>query len=296
MINKVYDTIIEQFCVDDFYFENIRLRKPNGMFKTIDRDYDLFVLNNKRVLFFARLKDGLSDFDVVVELRASLNFAVDKLSLSPNKFIVCGANNDKLYFFNKYNDRLFVFDLQNNEGFDVIEYIENELSYDADEFDYDTLRSMRDSLILSNETKELSKSKEKIKTGADGKTFINKHGAWREASEINTQTLYLLTVFGGMFGVHLFYQKKRAKAALYLITYGLFGIGWFFDSLEILLGIYKDPEGKYLTPICNKLTGFATLLAGAVVFGLLGFGLMFLLEFFLEGSSNVIMSVFTNIQ
>lgn len=292
MKKKFYDLLINKFCLDDFCFENIRLEKPNGMFKTCYRDFDLIFFNSKRIVFFASLKEDVTETDAVVLLRASLNSLVDKLSLSLNKLIVCGANNNKVYFLNKYNDRLSVFDLRSDESLNFFECIENELSYATDEFDYDEIRYLSDVLSLSRSSKEPFKKNEKTKVSSDGSIYINKRGIWREASALDVETLFLLTVFGGMFGVHLFYQKKRAKGILYFITFGLFGIGWFFDSVELLLGTYKDSEGKYLIPIDNKWLGAALLVLGAIEFVLLGFLLMLLFKFVFEGSSEILLSLF----
>ena len=39
----------------------------------------------------------------------------------------------------------------------------------------------------------------------------------------------VLTILGGIFGIHKFYNKEIGWGILYLFTYGLFGIGWVFD-------------------------------------------------------------------
>ena len=46
---------------------------------------------------------------------------------------------------------------------------------------------------------------------------------------------FLLTIILGWTGAHLFYKGKNGRGVLYLFTIGLFGIGWFFDSLVVLL-------------------------------------------------------------
>lgn len=40
---------------------------------------------------------------------------------------------------------------------------------------------------------------------------------------------WILLVFLGYFGVHRFYQRKWVTAVIYLISGGLFGMGWLYD-------------------------------------------------------------------
>lgn len=44
----------------------------------------------------------------------------------------------------------------------------------------------------------------------------------------------LLCLFLGVFGVHKFYEGKFLLGVLYLLTGGLFGIGWFIDLIVLL--------------------------------------------------------------
>lgn len=44
-------------------------------------------------------------------------------------------------------------------------------------------------------------------------------------------TAYILCLFLGFLGVHKFYENKIGMGILYLLTGGLFGIGWFVDII-----------------------------------------------------------------
>ena len=58
----------------------------------------------------------------------------------------------------------------------------------------------------------------------------------------------LLCLFFGYLGIHRFYTKKIWTGILYLLTGGLFGIGWAVDFIIICVGGYADKQGKLVKP------------------------------------------------
>lgn len=56
-------------------------------------------------------------------------------------------------------------------------------------------------------------------------------------------TALVLCIFLGFFGAHQFYVGKAGMGILYLLTAGLFGIGWFVDIFRIAFGSFKDADG-----------------------------------------------------
>lgn len=57
----------------------------------------------------------------------------------------------------------------------------------------------------------------------------------------------LITLFGGLFGIHKFVEGKWKMGFLYLITGGLFGIGWVWDVCQCILALIKQSsENKAL--------------------------------------------------
>ncbi len=62
-------------------------------------------------------------------------------------------------------------------------------------------------------------------------------------SKKSKTTALLLCIFLGEFGIHKFYVGKAGMGILYLLTLGLFGIGWFIDIILIACGVFKDEFG-----------------------------------------------------
>ena len=50
----------------------------------------------------------------------------------------------------------------------------------------------------------------------------------------NKWVSFLLCVFLGYLGAHKFYEGRIGMGILYLLTIGLFGIGWFVDCIVLL--------------------------------------------------------------
>ncbi len=53
----------------------------------------------------------------------------------------------------------------------------------------------------------------------------------------------LLVLFLGILGIHRFYVGKVGTGLLFLITGGLFGIGWVIDLILIVCGVFRDRRG-----------------------------------------------------
>ncbi len=59
-------------------------------------------------------------------------------------------------------------------------------------------------------------------------------------------TLIICAIFG-LFGGHRFYVGKTKTGLLYLLTFGLGGIGWIIDMARILMGNFTDKDGQYIS-------------------------------------------------
>lgn len=66
-------------------------------------------------------------------------------------------------------------------------------------------------------------------------------------SKYNKTVVLVLCVLFGWLGVHRLYVGKIKSGILYLLTFGLCGLGWLIDILLILTDKFKDGNGNLLT-------------------------------------------------
>lgn len=279
---QVYEYLVEQFCFDRYYFEDVCLEMPDGFLKTRKRYFDLIIFNPKKILFFTEIPEKAGQEDIYHFLRAGLNCLCSKLSVSLHQVVACGIGNDEIFILNKYNDQVKSFDFSADGIKSFFECVHNEFSFGPVVFFCQDMAVFRDILFFSGGSTKSGQNTGNFMQSADGTMYIRKHGSWKEASEFDPETLFLSAVFGGFFGAHLFYQGKRIKGIFYLLSFGCLGFGWFFDCIEILLGVYRDPDGRYVAPLQSKLLGLLIFGAGLVFVFLLGKLFLFCTQSFLS--------------
>lgn len=86
-----------------------------------------------------------------------------------------------------------------------------------------------------------------VNTNTNTNTNVNSVGG-RTVSVKSKMVTLILCIFFGYFGVHCFYAGRIGRGILYLLTLGIFGLGWIFDIIQILRGKFTD---KYGLPIVN---------------------------------------------
>lgn len=67
-----------------------------------------------------------------------------------------------------------------------------------------------------------------------------------EVSEKKRLTALLLCFFFGALGIHRFYVGKIGTGILWLLTLGILDVGALIDFIMIIVGSFKDKEGKRL--------------------------------------------------
>ena len=65
-------------------------------------------------------------------------------------------------------------------------------------------------------------------------------------SDKDRWTALIICFFLGIFGGHQFYVGNIGKGLLYVFTCGLFCIGWLIDIICLLMGTFKDSNGRVL--------------------------------------------------
>lgn len=71
-------------------------------------------------------------------------------------------------------------------------------------------------------------------SNANSNVNQNLGDAYAASRKRNKWVAFLLCLFLGYLGAHKFYEGKSGKGVLYLLTVGLFGIGWIIDCIALL--------------------------------------------------------------
>lgn len=69
---------------------------------------------------------------------------------------------------------------------------------------------------------------------------LNNMGLMPGVSKKSKMVALLLCIFLGGLGAHKFYVGKTGMGIIYLLTVGLFGIGWIIDIILIATGSFRD--------------------------------------------------------
>ena len=81
---------------------------------------------------------------------------------------------------------------------------------------------------------------EEVKSDRTGNVIINNNNSVNNSAGIryghccNKWVALLLCLFFGFIGAHKFYEGKIGTGLLYIITFGVFGLGWLIDVFNIL--------------------------------------------------------------
>ena len=86
------------------------------------------------------------------------------------------------------------------------------------------LKSAQPNVVINNSN---------MSSNTNTNTNINNAHGYKKV--LNKWVAFLLCFFLGYLGAHKFYEGRIGSGILYLLTFGLFGIGWFIDCIVLLL-------------------------------------------------------------
>lgn len=104
--------------------------------------------------------------------------------------------------------------------------------------------------------------------GYQNQSYQNQWNNYNDASGFKSQAIALvLNFFLGTLGVHRFYLGKIGTGIIWLLTLGVFGIGYFVDFIRLLFNKMKDKKGRPLI-LCSigLRVLFAILAVGMIIF------------------------------
>lgn len=88
---------------------------------------------------------------------------------------------------------------------------------------------------------------------------------FRRASEKDSEHIFRLCLFGGVFGLHRFATGRWFTGLVYLLTCGVFLVGWLTDLLQLFMGTAKDKHGFLICPLQDKSKKLLVLPIGIII-------------------------------
>ena len=95
-------------------------------------------------------------------------------------------------------------------------------------------------IVINNTSNSSSSSSAYASASAYG------HGR-RTTSPKSKMVSLILSIFLGYLGVHRFYVGKVGTGIIWLLTGGVFCIGWLYDIIKIASGTFRDGAGRIIS-------------------------------------------------
>lgn len=80
--------------------------------------------------------------------------------------------------------------------------------------------------------------------------------------KINPIAYFIITLLFGCLGIHKFIDCKIGAGVLYLLTGGVFGIGWLIDTVKALIMLIKGEPSNEPAPSSNDNNTFYSKVKG----------------------------------
>ena len=78
--------------------------------------------------------------------------------------------------------------------------------------------------------------------------------------------IFILTILFGWAGFYRFYKRQYFRGILYLITFGLFYIGWIIDIVCALRDMLATPAAPQPAPVPPAMPWILSFAAGAMIY------------------------------
>lgn len=246
-VEKEREAFYEQFLSD---FEEKGLCFQNVSFSEEEVDFPLLYLHETGWYLFLNTEKEFTDLSLWEDVKQKHDLFLRSLTHVEEQFltiyVLSKAPVSQRLLVGLYNPNIeFLTPIKN-----LSETITAELESKKVIFDFDSLADYVNQLesLMTGEKKVIGGAE--IFSDATG-TYIKKRGDWKRLSPLSSDRYFYLALYGGFLGIHKVYTKQFGSFFCYFFTLGFFGVGCFFDLLEVLLGVTKDKKKQYLGPVSD---------------------------------------------
>ena len=261
-IDSIYDYIKETFSNYFITFDNVRFKGTTAPSST----FPLIMLHSSGVYIFADLK--IDDEKFRIAANQIITYLKELIEVNSKYIYYFGLKADEENNDFGWKSKLYIHTTKQIKNINnLIEHLYEQIEFRSSLLSNERIQDIE--LQIKNNLYH----KEITLINKEGTKYILKKEKWYEVSEIDEIWYFHLTLFFGIFGFHKFSINQVFKGFLYLITLGLFGVGWFFDNLRLILGCYRfkkrhihsKPNYLYIAPLENKVTKLVLLLALSII-------------------------------
>lgn len=228
--------LIDKYNIEDI-LENIEL---------YDVEFYLVAAHTNGFIFFTK---GIDDF----KINEAINKVIYDIGLSREQVLIIQNRNDTYYYLYLTGNKELIPGLENAfddlikgkknklEAMDNID-VKNTIEKDKIPYYLDDLIAISKKTIANKKIKEYEDGTVMIKTSKN---------EWEVASNEDSLVAFKETIYGGFLGINKFKERKFIDGFLYILTGGLFCLGYIEDLIPFWCDTKRDSEGKLYIPISN---------------------------------------------